>query len=631
MAATERTESNRVKKTMIWPILGAVRSVAFFVLFYLYLVRLDLRLLYHGSGLIENFPTFYWGWDFFSGHLAYPGGMVQYASALLAQLFYSSWAAGAVVTCQAWLIWLGTDAYLRAVGARRLRWIRFFGPLVLAAVYSQYTFHLPMTMGFVVALLGTCLFLRFAPQATVPRGLCFLVLSVVLYAGAGGAFLLFAILCGAAEIVCRHRHREGLLYWILGAVLPYLLGVVIYGDRVANAYGRLLPCFWRAVQDEPGRLMLKAVFVLDVSLPVVVGLLGIWRFLSGRRRRPAPQTRSAKRSKEPRQDEPTPAKGTSGALTWSLETAALAVLTAATLVIYHDSRQKILFEVDYYSRHRMWPEVLELGRRSPHHYLVSHAIYRALYHTGQLGDSMFSYPQDPKALLLTGKEALWQKVDTCIDLGLINEAENALSISIEIFGDRPILLQRLALINMVKGDIGTSRVFLGALAKTPFWSAQAQDYLARLQNDPNLSQDKEIQSLRAVRLKQDSVKATDTLTQLLAENPKNRMAYEYGMAWLLLTRNLATFAQTFNTYHHTNASMIPRHYEEAILLCKALKQGSVDLHGQSVSPESFNRLADFMKALRPYGKDVATARAALKTGFGDSYYYYFFLSGSGLP
>ena len=122
-----------------------------------------------------------------------------------------------------------------------------------------------------------------------------------------------------------------------------------------------------------------------------------------------------------------------------------------------------------------------------------------------------------------------------------------------------MLLQRLALISMVKGNIDTSRVFLGALTKVPFWSGPAQDCLARIENDPNLSHDKEIQSMRALRLKQDSVKATDTLAQLLAENPGNRMAYEYGVAWLLLTRNLAAFAQTFNTYHHTIESTIPRH------------------------------------------------------------------------
>jgi len=630
MAAAERTESNKIKKVTIWPLLGAFRSVVFFVLFYLYLAfEVDLRLIYHGGGLIDNFPTFYWGWDFLIQYLAYPGGMVQYASAFLAQLFYYSWAGAAVVTCQAWLIWLGTDVYLKAVAARRLRWIRFIGPLVLAAIYSQYTFHLPMTVAFTAALLGACLFLRFAPQAAVPRGLCFLVLSVVLYAGAGGAFLLFAFLCGAAEIVFGRQYRRGLLYWALGAALPCLLGVVVFGDRPADAYGRLLPWFWQTIHDGSSKRMLNAVVVLDACLPLAVSILGIWRFLSSGWRQPPPQARPARGGHRLRRADPSPAKGATGALAWGLETAALAVLTAATLLIYHDSRQKNLFEVDYSCMHRMWSKVLDIGRRSPHHYLISHAIYRALYHTGQLGDSMFSYPPDAKALLLTGKEVLWQKIDTCIDLGLMNEAENALTISVEVFGERPILLERLALVNMVKGNINPARVLLGALAKVPFWRTPAQDYLARIERDPNLSQDEEIQSLRALRLKRDSVKPIDIITQLLTENKKNRMAYEYGVAWLLLTKNLAGFAQSFNLYHDASAPSIPRHHEEAILLCKTLKQGGVDLRGQSVSQETLNRLAAFTKAIRPYGKDAAAARAALKEDFGDSYFYYFFLSGSG--
>jgi hypothetical protein len=36
-----------------------------------------------------------------------------------------------------------------------------------------------------------------------------------------------------------------------------------------------------------------------------------------------------------------------------------------------------------------------------------------------------------------------------------------------------------------------------------------------------------------------------------------------------------------------------------------------------------------MKALQPFGRDIGAARKALKEGFGDSYYYYFFLCDSG--
>ncbi len=198
---------------------------------------------------------------------------------------------------------------------------------------------------------------------------------------------------------------------------------------------------------------------------------------------------------------------------------------------------------------------------------------RALYHTGRLGDEMFSYYQDPQALLLSGKEALWQKADTCTELGLLNEAESALSYLLYLFGEKPLLLQRLARINLVKGDVETASVYLNALSKVPFWRRQATEVLAQLRNDPNLAQVEEIQHLRAVRLKQDFVRPADVLRLLLVENPQNRMAYEYSMAWFLLTKDLAGFTQMFHTYHNAVESRIPRHYEEAILLARAMNRG----------------------------------------------------------
>ncbi|MGE5296824.1 MAG: DUF6057 family protein, partial [Solirubrobacterales bacterium] len=168
---------------MIWHVLQALPPTAFYLLFYLYLAfEVDLRLLYNGGGLIDNFPTFYMDWEFLKGQLACPAGTVEYVSAFMSQLFYYSWAGAAVVTCQAWLIVWGTDAYLKEIGASRLRILRFVGPLVLAAVYSQYLFHFTMTLAFTVALIATGLFLRFAPQSTVRRVLCFLALSIALYA-----------------------------------------------------------------------------------------------------------------------------------------------------------------------------------------------------------------------------------------------------------------------------------------------------------------------------------------------------------------------------------------------------------------------------------------------------------------
>lgn len=91
--------------------------MAFFVLFYAYFaLEVDVRLLYHCCGLIDNFPCFYRGWDFFRGFLAYPGGIVAYLSALPAQSFYYSWLGVAVVTGQAWAICWCTDRAIKAFG-----------------------------------------------------------------------------------------------------------------------------------------------------------------------------------------------------------------------------------------------------------------------------------------------------------------------------------------------------------------------------------------------------------------------------------------------------------------------------------------------------------------------------------
>ena len=631
MTTAKPIEVNAPTRTgRIWPILRGLPPAAFYLLFYLYLaLEVELHLLYHGGGLIDNFPTFYADWEFFKEQLARPAGTIQYVSAFLAQLFYYSWAGAAVVTCQAWLIGWGTDAWLKEIGAPRLRILRFVGPLVLAAVYSQYVFHFTTTLAFTVALIAACLFLRFGPQGAVRRALCFLALSVALYAATGAAYLLFALLCVGARIVKDRRYREALWYGLSAAVVPYLVGVLTWGLPALEAYVELLPIHLGTRMNEPPQLMLRAIWVLYLFLPVALGAVGLWQLTLGRWM-PLAKTVPIRAGRNFRKSPPPQSGAKSRVLRWTIETILLAAATTAILHSYHDPRLKALFEVDYYSRQGMWSRVLDTARRCPPHYVICHAANRALYHSGRLGDDMFGYYQDPKALLLAGRETLWQKVDVCMDLGLINEAENALTLSLAMYGEKPILLQRLARIYWVKGDVETAGVYLSALSKVPFWGRQARDDLAQLRCDPNVAKNEEIQRLRAVRLRQDFVRPTDFLRQLLAENPRNRMAYEYGMAWLLLTRNLAGFVQLFNACHNGVESRIPRHYEEAILLIKAHNLGAVDLGARSVSQESRDRFTSFMKALQPFGRDVAAARKSLRKGFGDTYYYYFFLSGSGV-
>ena len=66
----------------------------------------------------------------------------------------------------------------------------------------------------------------------------------------------------------------------------------------------------------------------------------------------------------------------------------------------------------------------------------------------------------------------------------------------------------------------------------------AEACLARLEQDPELSDDEEIGRLRSVMLRQDAIETTrddeHMLRALLEQNKNNRMAFEYLMAYYLL-------------------------------------------------------------------------------------------------
>jgi hypothetical protein len=599
------------------------RSLVFFAFFYAYFaVAIDVRLFYHCCGFVDNFPCFYKGWDFFRSHLAYPGGSVEYLCAWLAQSFYDPWLGAAVMTAKAWAFFACTDCILKACGVFHLRALRFLGPLLLLASYSQYGFAFLTALALLAALAGVCLYLKLGSGSSVRAIVAFVVLCLLLYVAAAGASLVFVTLCGLYELVLRRRGRLGVFEAAFGLLAPCGLGVLAYGVRPLDAYCRLLPLSWEQTSHSAFRIAISETWILYLFLPFVVLALGMWRLLAGERAGVSTRLKaiSARMDRILNDD-------TRGRAGLNLPTLTLVGVTVIVLLSYRAPARKNILLADYYSRQGQWEQVLELGRRSPYRYTVCHAVNRALCRLDRLGDEMFRFPQRPEALLLTDRSAepVWQKFDICLDLGLINQAENSLLMCTEIYGDRPLLLHRLATVHMIKGNVATARLYLEALARVPFWGATAHRELARLQADPDLSDDEQIRNWRSVMLKADSVRDGDVLTQLLMENPMNRAAYQYVMASLLLAKNLDDFERLFGTRHRLNFSRLPKHYEEALLLSRALKRQPLDVPGQTISPEAKTQFQEFLQAFQQAGGETSPARSAIRKKFAGTYYCYYFL------
>ena len=303
------------------------------------------------------------------------------------------------------------------------------------------------------------------------------------------------------------------------------------------------------------------------------------------------------------------------------------MLAGSIAFLSHDNKLKTTLEVESYALHEMWPEVLEAFHRHPDNLYIVHTVNRALYHTGRLPYDMFSYPQHPDALFITSKihvKAFWRRSHIYIDLGVMNLAESALVESLVDLGERPMILKRLALINMAKGNIGTARTYLGALSKTLFDTEWANYYLDRIESDPNLSTDKEIQRVRQLMMEAEYGFTTyvpeKILLELLQKNRQNRMAFEYLMAWYMLTKQLNKFVQNLDRLDDFDYPDIPRHYQEAILIYEAFTGKKVDLKEQQISNRTLRRARIFGNIVNRFS---SRNRMQAAGDFGDTYFFYF--------
>jgi len=636
---------------------GASRSFIFFALFYLYLwLCVDLRLMYYGAGVITNFQVFYKGWTFFITFLSHPGGPLEYLSAFLSQLFYYSWAGALVVTVQAWLLSVCIDYLSKATNLPRIRWMRFIPPILLLILYTRYAYHFATTLAFLTALLLACLYLKMAlSRTTIFSHLgTFLSLSVILYYLAGGAFLLFAVVCAIYELFFRSRWKMGLFYLLSAVVIPYVVGLLVFRVSIIDAFSNLLPFSWKILYYESRKRGVIIVYLLYLLPPLTLLLFGLWQLL-GKRLFFIQSRINKEPAKEPRyKSSNRPAKifswfRRSPKLRWGIESLLLLAVAGSAVFLSSDENLKTRFKVDYYAYHKMWPEVLKSARSNPINPFIAHAVNRALFHTGRLGYDMFSWPQSPDYLFLSDtdyKWVDWQIFDVYLDLGLINIAENALTDCLEGLGDRPMVLQRLALINMVKANYpanggfksepsvaGSARTYLGALSKTLFDADWADYYLARLKSDPNLSEDTEIQRLRSLCLQKDFgytvIPVEKMLLRLLEKNKQNRMAFEYLMAWYMLNKHLGKLVQNIERLKDFGYLKIPTHYEEAALIYVYGTGKPLNLSGYQPSPQLRQQIEDFSRLLSSYGADKQAAFKELSKNFHNTYFFYYMYAPSG--
>jgi hypothetical protein len=208
----------------------------------------------------------------------------------------------------------------------------------------------------------------------------------------------------------------------------------------------------------------------------------------------------------------------------------------------------------------------------------------------------------------------------------MNMAQKNLTECMEVFGPQPMILKRLALANMVKGNMDSAGIYLGALSKTLFYADWAGQYLAKLDSDPNLSSDPAISRLRSACLQDDSAglfyAKEKTLLALQEQDSRNRMAFEYLMAWYMLNRQLDKIIQIVKRLNDFDYAEVPRLYEQAVLIYVYGQKQPVYLEGRQADPEVRQQIEHFSRVFNSYGRNKRAAYPALARDYGNSYFFY---------
>jgi len=598
---------------------------------------LDPKLIYHGHGQSVIYPICTSGMNIFADFPPFPGKVTMYIAARLSHYYYYSWAGALIITVIAWLLCVATGKFITTISGGGLRWLRFIPAIFLLAQHGRYyPFLLAENLALLIVLFLLYLYIRIPLQAAWFRFLVFMAFSAVIYAAAVRLFLVFVLLAGIFELFNNRRWLIGFSVFFSVLLIPYLTNTFVFDLDLGDAYHRVWPF--------PLQLTLKEkilAYSFFSFFPIAGFACGIWRFFAARQKpeksRSGKKRKSSKSYRGPR----TPFSMVAGLrrskIKWFLETSALLILTAGVVGFTYDPIARQNQRIDYFARHKMWDELLQQARKSSSQscdMFICHDVNRALYHTSRLLHDMFLYPQHYAGLLLTPNKRLpkqmmvqiWVKSsNTLYELGHVNEAENAGYEALSTLGYYPEGLLRLALINIIKGQTDAARTFLHALSRDFLYQEQADRYLRRLETDPLLSTDDQIRRIRSFMLVEDSIKKTSP-KDLLEKNKHNRMAFEYLMAFLLLTGQHTAVAHSVKYLDNFDypKGEIPRHLAEAILLYTTMTGKKTDLHNRRINAGTVRRFQKFTQLFQRHKLDLQTAAKTLEKEFGDTYYYFYF-------
>ncbi len=212
-----------------------------------------------------------------------------------------------------------------------------------------------------------------------------------------------------------------------------------------------------------------------------------------------------------------------------------------------DFKAEKVMHYDFMACHQQWNRILEtISKEKPNNQIGVTVQNLALAMHGTLLEQMSNYNQNGIAGLLPDVQSdAFSSLSTAeafYQLGMVNAAQRTVFESQEAildFQKSARCYKRLAQTNLINGQYKVARKYLLALQKTLFYKDWANETLPLLDDEKAIAGHPEYGRLRQWTYKSDFYFGDHVSPEMLADlyfhNTDNRMAYQYLLAYYLLT------------------------------------------------------------------------------------------------
>ena len=310
----------------------------------------------------------------------------------------------------------------------------------------------------------------------------------------------------------------------------------------------------------------------------------------------------------------------------------------------HDS-----YRYEYLAVNEQWGKLVEVASANLHTGTALNYLNLALAQQGVLAEHLFRYPQyGPNSLIFIPKDKTpdVKLARILFAMGNMAAAQNvAFNACFTTGGYNPSMLKMILQIDLMRGAYPVAQKYIGLLEKSFRCSRWASAQRKFLSDDQAVEADLLLGTGRRDFPREEAFVLTgpplDDLYRTLEANPADRIALQYALAYLLLSKDIDRIGPFVWQYHGSSAlPVLPLPVQEALLFCQDYYRAMDDdyahrhglserrqlalqlltddfLHRHGVSGETTARFSAFKAA---YGKARQNPEAL--SAYKNTFWYY---------